>query len=258
MIDDWVSILVEKRKFRIGCRSVLVLRPVEFVAARVFAFLALRREEDRVVVALRIVVWLVLVVLPLLYKQYARFRAGMRLECIAVQPDDGEDAAAFRDESADVLIRRIVEASLRKDDGHASANAEEVDVTLDEKDVAPDAALRLAVLVAEVITRQQLPFFDFSGERRIRHDDVELEITVCVAVDFELAEFLVAIVVGVDPVPLLCYRIPASEVEGVQMQNVRMSVACDEVQRPRHADGFFVEVNREHFLSDIVGFLMSF
>ena len=69
---------------------------------------------------------------------------------------------------------------------------------------------------------------------------------------------IVAIVVGVDPVPLLCYRIPASEVEGVQMQNVRMSVACDEVQRPRHADGFFVEVNREHFLSDIVGFLMSF
>ena len=258
VIDDWMSILVEKRKFRIGCRSALVLRPVEFVAARILAFLALRRKEDRIVVALRIVVWLVLVVLPLLYKQYTRFRAGMRLECIAVQPDHGKDTAVFRDESADVLIRRIVEASLRKDDGHASTGTEEVDVALDEKNVAPDAALRLAVLVAEVVTRQQLPFLDFSCERRIRHDDVKLEIMVRVAVYFELAEFLVTLVVSVNPILFLCHRIPASEVEGVQMQNVRMTVACDEVQRPRNADGLFVEVNREHFLADVVGFLVSF
>ena len=258
MIDDWVFMLVEKRKFRIGCRSALVLRPIKFVAARVLALLVLRREEDRVVVALWIVVWLVLVVLPFLDKQHARFRAGMRLERVAVQPDDGEDATAFRDESSDVLVRRVVEASLRKDDSHASAIAEEVDIALDEKDVAPDATLRLTVLVAEVITRQQLPFLDFSCERRIRHDDVKLEIMVRVTVDFELAEFLVTIVVSVDPILFLRHRIPASEVEGVQMQNIRMTVACDEVQRPRHADGLFVEVNREHFLADVVGFLVSF
>ena len=258
MIDDWVPILIEKRKLGIGCRSASVLRPIDFVATRVLAFLALRREEDRIVVALRIVVWLVLVGLPLLDEKDTRFRAGMRLECISVQPNDGEDATAFRDEATDVLVRRSVEASLRKDDGHASTSTQEIDVALDEKDVAPDAALRLAVLVAEVVARQQLPFFDFSGERRIRHDDVELEITVRVAVDFELAEFLVALVVGVDPVSLLGYRIPASEVEGVQMQNIRMTVACDEVQRPRHADGLFVEVNREYFLADVVGFLVSF
>ena len=147
---------------------------------------------------------------------------------------------------------------MRKDDGHASAGAEEVDVALNEKDVAPDAALRLAVLVAEVVARQQLPFLDFSCERRIRHDDIELEIAVRVAVDFEFAELLVALVVSVDPILFLRHRIPASEVEGIQMQNVRMTVACDEVQRPRHADGLFVEVNREHFLADVVGFLVSF
>lgn len=256
MIDDWVPILIEKRKLGIGCRSASVLRPIDFVATRVLALLALRREEDRVVVALRIVVWLVLVVLPLLDKQYARFRAGMRLECIAVQPDDGEDAAAFRDEATDVLVRRIVEASLRKDDGHASAGAEEVDVALDEKDVAPDAALRLAVLVAEVVARQQLPFLHLTGEWRISHHDVELKISVR-RVDFEFAQLLVALVVCVDPRLIFRHGIPAAEVESVEVKNIGVSVSSDQIQCAGDADGLFVEVDCKNFLANIVNFGLS-
>ena len=148
MIDDGMSVLVKKREFGIGRRAGLVRRPIDFVAARVLALTALRGKENRIVVALRVVVWLVRVVLPLLHEKDARLCASVRLERVAVQADDGEDAALVRDVAANLLVGGVVEAALRKDNCHASARAKEVDVSFDEKDIAADALLRLAVLRA--------------------------------------------------------------------------------------------------------------
>lgn len=151
MIDDGMSVLVEKREFGICRGSRLVTRPVDFVTSRVFAFASLRGKKDRIVVALRVVVRLVLVILPLLDEQDTCLGAGMRLKCVAVQANDGENAALVRDIAANLLVGRVVEAPLRKNDCHTSARAKELDIAFDEEDVAADALLRLAVLGAEFI-----------------------------------------------------------------------------------------------------------
>ena len=153
MIDDGVSVLVEKRKLRVGRRAALVLCPVNLVAARIFAFAPLGGKEDRIVVQLRVVVGLVLVVLPLLDEEDACLGAGVRLECIAIKANDCEDAALVRNIAANLLVGRIIEAPLRENDCHSSASAEELDIALYKEDVAADALLRLSVLGTEFITR---------------------------------------------------------------------------------------------------------
>ena len=253
MVDDGMAVLVEKGELGIGGRAGLVGRPVDLVAAGVLALPALGREEDRIVVATRVVVGLALVVLPPLDEKDARLGAGVRLEGVAVEAHDGEDPAALCDVFADLAVGRVVEAALGKDDGHASACAEEVDVALDEEDVAADALLGLSVLRAEFIARKELAFLDFAGEGRIGHHDVEFEIDMFSVWAFELAELLPALVVGVDPGLILRNGVPAAIVERVQVKDVRVSIARDEIQGAGHADGLLVEVDGEDLVANIVG-----
>ena len=146
MVDDWVAVLVEKREFGVGGSTGLVARPVDFVAAGVFAFAALGGKENRIILAPGVVIGLLPVVLPLLDEKDTRLGSGVRLEGVGVKAHDGKNATLVCDEFADFLICLVVEPSLRKDNRHASAGPEEVDVALDEKDVAADALLGMAVL----------------------------------------------------------------------------------------------------------------
>ena len=63
------------------------------------------------------------VVVPFLEEKDAGFGAGVRLKRVGVQSDDGQDASAFGDEIADVLVGGVVEPALGQDDGHATAGA---------------------------------------------------------------------------------------------------------------------------------------
>ena len=121
MIDDRMTVLVEKRELRVSRRAALVLCPVNLVAARIFAFAPLGSKEDRIVVQLRVVVGLVLVVLPLLDEKDACLGAGVRLKGVAVKTNNGKNAALVRNIAANLLVGRVVEAPLRKYDCHASA-----------------------------------------------------------------------------------------------------------------------------------------
>lgn len=228
MIDDGVSVLVEKRKLRVGRRAALVLCPVNLVAARIFAFAPLGGKEDRIVVQLRVVVGLVLVVLPPLHKKYACLGAGVGLEGIAVKTNDGENAALVRNVAANLLVGRVVEAPLGKNDCHASTRTEELDIAFNEENIAADALLRLDILRAEFITRQKLPLLHLAGEWRIGHHDIELKIGVR-RVYFELTQFLVALVICVDPRLVFRHGIPTAKVECVQMKDVCVSVARNQV-----------------------------
>ena len=257
VVDDGVAVLVEKGELGIGGRAGLVGRPVDLVAAGVLALPTLGRKEDRIVVATRVVVGLVLVVLPLLNEEDACLGSSVWLEGVAVETHDGENPAALGDVFADLAVGRVVETALGKDDGHAPAGAEEVDVALDEEDVAADALLGLAFFRAEFVARKELAFLDFAGEGRIGHDDVEFEIDVFAVRNLDLAELLPAFVVGVDPGLILRDGVPAAVVQRVEMQDVRVSVARDEVQGAGHADGLFVEVDGEDLVADIVGLLFA-
>ena len=59
----------------------------------------------------------------------------MRLEYIAVQTNNGKDAAALRNKLTDVLIAGVVKTTLRQDDSHTTAGFEEVQVALDKQHI---------------------------------------------------------------------------------------------------------------------------
>ena len=61
-----------------------------------------------------------------------------------------------------------------------------------------------------------------------------------------------AFVVRVAPILLARHLVPTVEVERVQVQHVALPVACDQIQRPRHAHALFVKVNRKHTLFNVV------
>lgn len=107
MVDDGVAVLIEQGELGISGRAGLVGRPVDLVAAGVLALPALGREEDRIVVATRVVVGLVLVVLPLLNEEDACLGSGVRLEGVAVETHDGENPATFGDVFADFAVELL-------------------------------------------------------------------------------------------------------------------------------------------------------
>lgn len=85
VLDDQVAVVIEQR------RAVRGL-PVDLVAGGVLGWFAHGGEEDRVIV----LPWAerpgLGIVVPFLHKQHAGLGAGVRLEDVAVQADDGEDA----------------------------------------------------------------------------------------------------------------------------------------------------------------------
>ena len=228
MINNGMPILVEKRKFGIGRGSRLVLGPVYLVAARIFTFSALCCKENWVVVALWVVVWLVLVILPLLDEKDACLGSGVGLEGITVKSNDSENAALVRNIAANLLIGRIIEAPLRENDCHSSTSAEKLDIALDEKNIATDTLLRFAILRAKFIPGEKLSFFDLTCERRICHYYIKLEIGVR-WVYLELAQFLVALVICVDPCLVFRHGVPTAKVERVEVKNIRVPVTSYEV-----------------------------
>ena len=86
---------------------------VDVVTGGVLAAFLADGEEDRVVVHTGTIRVLVRVVVPLLYEKYAGLGAGVGLECVAVQTNDGEDAGMFSYEVSDVRVGGVVEAPLR-------------------------------------------------------------------------------------------------------------------------------------------------
>lgn len=160
----------------------------EFVTAVVFGGLLLGGEEDRVILNLgAVVAWFAGVVVPLLHEKHAGFCAGVGLESVQVQADDGEDAAAFGDVFAHSLVAGVVETALRQHHGHAPAGAQEIEVTLDEEQVAADLAFELAIsLVAQLEGAEHIALFDVAGKWRVGHEYVELEIAVVVLLGAQL------------------------------------------------------------------------
>lgn len=75
--------------------------------------------------------------------------------------------------------------------------------------------------------------------------------------NLDLAKLLPALVVGVDPSLILRDGVPTTVVQRVEMQDVRVAVARDEVQGAGHADGLFVEVDGKDLVADIVGLLLA-
>lgn len=106
VLDDHVAVLIQQ------WRSVRVLH-VDLIARVVLAWLAHRRKENRVIVlsgAQHARVW---VIVPFLHQQHTGFCAGMRFEDVAVQPNHRQYAAMLGDVLADVLVRTVIETTLR-------------------------------------------------------------------------------------------------------------------------------------------------
>ena len=206
-------------------------------------------EEDRVVVLLRAEFGI-----PFLDDEDGGLGAGVGLEDISMQADDGEDAAVFGDVFAELFVRGIVEAALRQDHGHASAGFEEVEIALDEEQVAADLGLIAAAgFFPEIILREDAGFLDVSGEGWIRHQHVEGEMVVALGIAAEFFQLLPARAVSVDPVLVLGFFFPAFPVQGVEVEHVGLAVSGDEIERARDADGAFVEVDGEDLVVDVVG-----
>ena len=119
--------------------SVIAWRD-DLVAAGVLALLALGSEEDVIVIHFLAHRTDIRIVVPLLHKEDAGFSSSVGLKGVLIEADDCEDAAALGDELPNPLVAAVVETTLREDDGHASAGAEEVEIALDEEQVAPDGA----------------------------------------------------------------------------------------------------------------------
>ena len=103
MLDDHVAVVVKER---------LAVLPflVDVVAGVVLAAVLAGGEEDGVVLGARAKRPGVWVVVPFLQEENAGLGAGMRLEGVAVEADDGEDACLFGNESrmysSVVLLKR--------------------------------------------------------------------------------------------------------------------------------------------------------
>jgi hypothetical protein len=137
MRDDKVAMQIALR-LAVGIAHINLLAPIAY------GFNALGGEKDVVVFDPRTERPSSGIVIPFLHEQDARFCAGVRLEGVRVQADDGKYAAALHDELAQALLAGIVEASLRQHDRHAAARFQEVQVSLDEQEVAAYGAHRRA------------------------------------------------------------------------------------------------------------------
>lgn len=153
----------------------------------------------------------------------------MWFENIAVQTDNGENAAALRNILTDGLIAAVVETSMRQDDCHTSTGFQEVQVALDKENISSYLILPFTGgIFAQLITGNNGVFFYISGKRRIRHDQVKLEQAVIIAPSrLELLQFFETFVIGVVPIFLLCDFIPAGIIQRVQMKNIRLPIAGD-------------------------------
>lgn len=136
VLNDQVPVVVKQR------RAVRGL-PVNLVARVILRRLAHRSEEDRVIFLLRTQRPNLRIIVPLLHEQHAGLGAGVRLEDVAVQADDSEDATMRGKIFAQVLVTSIVEAPLRQNNGHPPAGLEEGQIAFDEQNIAPDGVLVL-------------------------------------------------------------------------------------------------------------------
>ena len=234
-------------------REVFFLE-VDFFAGVVLGGFLHRGEEDGVVVHFWAEGAGFGVIVPFLDEEDGGFGAGVGFEDIAVEADDGEDAAVLGDVFAEVLVGGVIEAALGEDDGHATAGLEEIEVALDEEEVAAEFGLGFAVgFLAEVVFGENAGFLDVSGEGGIGHEDIEGEVVVGVAVAAEFFQSLPADVVGVDPVFVLGFLVPAFPIEGIEVEDIGLAIAGDEVESAGDADGAFIEVDGEDLFVDVVG-----
>ena len=164
VLHDPVAVLVAQA-FAIGRLHI------DLVAAVVLAGQTLGGEEDVVVLHLRAEWTGGRVVIPFLHEEHAGLGAGVGLEGVRVQADDGEYATAFGDELAHALVAGVVEAALRQYDGHAASGAEAVEIALDEEKVASHSAFQsaltavLGALVRQFIEAQHVGLLDVARKR---------------------------------------------------------------------------------------------
>ena len=126
----------------------------------------------------------------------------MRFEHIAMQANDGKDAAALRNKFTDVLIAGVVKTPLRQDDSHTTAGFEEVQVALDKQHITANLVLPFTSTVfAKLIMRNYCVFLDIASKRRICHHEVKLELAIILHTSrLKLLQFLKAKRLPVDAV----------------------------------------------------------
>ena len=232
---------------------------IDLVTAVVLARQPLGGKEDIVILLFRAKRTRCRIIVPFLDKQDAGLGAGVGLEGILMKADDCKDAAALGDELPDALVARVIESSLWEDNSHTSAGPEEVEIPLDEEEVAANGVLKLPQVpvvgqrVGQIIGTEHVGLLDVSGEGRICHEDIEAEVSVVAGLRAKFSELFPTLVVGVEPLFLLGGFLPALEVEGVEVEDVGLAVAGDEIETTGDADGLLVEVDGEDFILHVLG-----
>ena len=68
----------------------------------------------------------------------------------------------------------------------------------------------------------------------------------------QLAQFLPPFVVGVHPVLLLDRLVPLTPIQGVQVEDVGLAVAGDQIQATGNANALLVEIDGEDLIVDVI------